>query len=294
MKAALFEYIRPATLDEGLQHLADTPGAKALGGSQSLGPMLNLRLARPRAVVDIAALPQMREVTVSGSGRDATIRIGGAVTHAEIEDGLHAPLRGTLLQSVAGGIAYRAIRNRGTVAGSLAHADPAADWVLAMTALAARLELRSAGGARMLPMEGFMQGAYTTALAPGEIIAAIHVPQLDASARWGYAKFCRKTGEFAEASCCAVFDPPRGFARVVIGALDGAPRPLPAIAALVAGSGALPSRARIDEAVAASAPTKDSIDRQRITTAVLRCLEQVLGPVLEQTSGPLPEPEKKP
>lgn len=290
MKAALFEYVRPATLDEGLHCLAETPGAKALGGSQSLGPMLNLRLARPRAVVDVAALPQLREVTLTGS----TIRIGGAVTHAEIEDGIHAPLRGTLLQSVAGGIAYRAIRNRGTVAGSLAHADPAADWVLVMTALAARLELRSAGSSRMLPMEGFMQGAYTTALAPGELIAAIHVPQLDASARWGYAKFCRKTGEFAEASCCAVFDPPRGFARVVIGALDGAPRPLPAIAALVAGSGALPSRARIDEAVAASAPTKDSIDRQLITTAVLRCLEQVLGRVLEQTSGRLPEPEKKP
>ena len=289
MKAALFEYLRPATLDEGLRLLADGQGAKPMGGSQSLGPMLNLRLARPRAVVDVAALAQMREVSVQGS----MVRIGGAVTHAEIEDGIFAPLRGTLLQQVAGGIAYRAIRNRGTVAGSLAHADPAADWVLAMTALAARLELRTAAGTRMLAMERFMQGAYTTALEPGELIAAIHVPELGTRARWGYAKFCRKTGEFAEASCCAVFDASRGFARVVIGALDGAPQPLPAIAASVADTGALPPRDQVDAAIAAAAPGRDAIDRKMTATAVLRCLEQVLGLGLGQRQGQTQAQEKK-
>lgn len=274
MKAALFEYTRPATLKQGLELLGEEPGtAKVMGGSQSLGPMLNLRLARPRRVVDVTALPEMREVTLA----QGVIRIGAAVTHAQIEDGVFPPLRGTLLQTVAAGIAYRAIRNRGTVAGSLAHADPAADWVLTMTALAAQLELACATGKRMVPMERFMLGAYTTEVGEGELISAIHVPELGADARWGYTKFCRKTGEFAEASCCAVFDPHRGFARVVVGALDGAPQSLPSIAAAVAESGAVPARTEIDKALQAAAPGKDAIDRKLMTAAVLRCLEQVLG-----------------
>ena len=274
MKAALFEYVRPSTLKDGLQRLAEGQGTvKVMGGSQSLGPMLNLRLARPKVVVDCTALPEMRDVTMS----NGVIRIGGAVTHAEIEDGVFPLLRGSLLQTVAAGIAYRAIRNRGTVAGSLAHADPAADWVLTMTALAAQLELVSSGGKRMVPMERFMLGAYTTDVAEGELISAIHVPELGDNARWGYAKFCRKTGEFAEASCCAVFDSRRGFARVVVGALDGAPQALPAIAAAVAESGAIPTRADIGKALEAAAPGKDAIDRKLMTAAVLRCLEQVLG-----------------
>lgn len=274
MKAALFEYVRPSTLKDGLDRLAEGQGAvKVMGGSQSLGPMLNLRLARPKVVVDCTALPEMRDVTIS----DGVIRIGGAVTHAEIEDGVFPLLRGTLLQTVAAGIAYRAIRNRGTVAGSLAHADPAADWVLTMTTLAAQLEIASSGGKRMVPMELFMHGAYTTDVGEGELISAIHVPELGSDARWGYSKFCRKTGEFAEASCCAVFDPRRGFARVVVGALDGAPQALPSIAAAVAESGAIPTRTDIGQALEVAAPGKDAIDRKQMTVAVLRCLEQVLG-----------------
>jgi carbon-monoxide dehydrogenase medium subunit len=203
VKAALFDYARPSTLKDALKRLAEGEGAvKVMGGSQSLGPMLNLRLARPKGVVDCTELPEMRDVTIS----EGMIRIGGAVTHAEIEDGVFPLLRGTLLQTVAAGIAYRAIRNRGTLAGSLAHADPAADWVLTMTALAVHLELASSASKRLVPMDRFMLGAYTTDVGEGEIISAIHVPELGINARWGHSKFCRKTGEFAEASCCAVFD----------------------------------------------------------------------------------------
>lgn len=273
MKAALFDYVRPSTLKDALQRLAEGEGAvKVMGGSQSLGPMLNLRLARPKVVVDCTELPEMRDVTIF----DGMIRIGGAVTHAEIEDGVFPLLRGTLLQTVAAGIAYRAIRNRGTVAGSLAHADPAADWVLTMTALAVHLELASSASKRLVPMDRFMLGAYTTDVGEGEIISAIHVPELGINARWGYSKFCRKTGEFAEASCCAVFDPRRGFARVVVGALDGAPQALPSIAAAVAETGVIPTRFDIGKALEAAAPGKDVIDRKIMTAAVLRCLEQVL------------------
>jgi carbon-monoxide dehydrogenase medium subunit len=146
-----------------------------------------------------------------------------------------------------------------------------------MTALAAQIELRSHAGTRLVPMERFMRGAYTTELTDGELIVAVRVPRLGAGARWGYAKFCRKPGEFAEASCCAVFDAARAFARVVIGALDGAPRSLPGVAAAVAATGTMASREDIDAAVAACAPGKDAIDRKLVATTVRRCLQQVLG-----------------
>ena len=277
MKAASFEYQRPATLPAALRALADAGGAaKVMGGGQYLGPMLNLRLARPKQVVDVSALGELRQVTADGD----QLRIGAAVTHAEIEDGVHPLLRGGLLQSVAGGIAYRAIRNRGTLGGSLAHADPAADWVLAMAALGAQIEISSAAGTRRVPMERFMHGAYTTDLADGELLTAVRIPRLGAAARWGYFKFCRKTGEFAEASCAAVFDPSRKLARIVLGALDGAPQALPALAAQVARSAAMPPRETLQSAIAAALPGKDAVDRKLRVAAVERCLHQIFIPEL--------------
>lgn len=274
MKAARFDYAKPATMAEALGALRDTRGAtKIAGGTQSLGPMLNLRLARPAALVDVSQLPELRTVTTEGND----IRIGAAITHAQIEDGVFPELRGGLLQHVAPGIAYRAIRTRGTVGGSLAHADPAADWVLTMTALAARLELRSASGTRTVAMDDFMRGAYTTVLEADEVIAAISVPRMGARARWGYYKICRKPGEFAEASCAAAFDPDAGLARVVVGALDGAPRALPEVASVVARTGALPAAALVEKEIAAAAASRDAVDRQLLCVSVQRCLEQVLG-----------------
>jgi len=277
MKAASFDYQRPATLKDALRALADAGGAaKVMGGGQSLGPMLNLRLTRPKQVVDVSALAELRQVAAEGD----QLRIGAAVTHAEIEDGVHPLLRDGLLQSVAGGIAYRAIRNRGTLGGSLAHADPAADWVLTMAALGALIEIASTTGTRRVPMERFMQGAYTTDLADGELLAAVLVPRLGPAARWGYFKFCRKTGEFAEASCAAVFDPSRKLARIVLGALDGAPQALPALAAQVARAAAMPPRETLQSAIAAALPGKDAVDRKLRVAAVERCLHQIFIPEL--------------
>lgn len=273
MKAAKFDYERPATLQAGLQSLQADGGAKAISGSQSLGPMLNLRLARPARLVDLSAVPEMRGVET----RDGWVRIGGSVTHAEIEDGVFPLLRDGLMQRVARGIAYRPVRNRGTLAGSLAHADPAADWVLTMTALGAVLELASASGRREVRMDQFMHGAYTTALAEGEVIAVVRIPVASEQARWGYEKFCRKTGEFAEASCCAMFDPARGFARIVVGALDGAPRALPRLAAQVAKTARVPSADDVQQALATTVPEKDAIDRKLMAAVVHKCLAQVFA-----------------
>ena len=277
MKAAAFEYHRATQAPEAMKFIADYAGAaKFIAGSQSLGPMLNLRLARPSHLIDISQCADLRDVEL----RNGVIRVGAAITHAEIEDGIYEPLQGHPLQQVAGRIAYRSVRNRGTIGGSIAHADPAADWVLASMAFNASIEILSAHNIRKVPMQQFMLAAYTTVLKDDEIISAIEFPVFSSQSRWGYYKFCRKTGEFAEASCAVLFDPLTRTARVVVGALDGAPAQLPEIAGHIAreGHGAL-SLTDIIDALALVMPNKDLIDRRQYASAVWRSLELALGPV---------------
>ncbi len=276
MKAAQFEYIKPATLAQALQTLAGSGGqAKLMAGSQSLGPMLNLRLARPTQVLDVSRLNELRSVDLV-QGR---VRVGASVTHAEIEDGRFEPLRGHPVQEMAARIAYRSVRNRGTVGGSLAHADPAADWVLAARALNAQVEVCAFEQApRLINMQDFMLAAYTTVLGEGEAITALYLPLLSAQARWGYYKFCRKTGEFAEASCAAYFDPASATAQIVVGALDGAPVALEALASAVARSGVVAaSEAAIDAALRENIDQLDTLGRRMAAAAVMRCLKQAFG-----------------
>ncbi|MDR5760405.1 FAD binding domain-containing protein [Caballeronia sp. LZ035] len=271
MKAAAFDYVRPASLPEALRELSD---AKPISGSQSMGPMLNLRLARPSRVIDVSRIADLRSVTESGD----FVRVGAAVTHAEIEDGKHELLRHPYLQYVASGIAYRAIRNRGTIGGSLAHADPAADWPLALSALDARLELAKAGSTRQVRASGFMLGAFTTLLEEGEIITAVLLPKLAPTLRWGYYKLCRKTGEFPHASAAAAFDARSGLARVVLGALDGPPAALDELARQIAQRGpSAVTETALAQAVAGAMPNADSIDRSIHAAALQRCLAQALG-----------------
>jgi carbon-monoxide dehydrogenase medium subunit len=225
MKAAQFSYLRAADVASAVAALAAGGGeAKAFGGGQSLGPMLNLRLARPAQLVDVGRLASLKTMTPHGNGW----RIGGAVTHAMLED---QPLAGCeMIAAVAGNIAYRAIRNRGTVGGSLAHADPAADWPLAFAALGASLLLAGPKGERSVPADAFMTGTFATQLREDEIIAAVDVTKPGEGYRWGYWKFCRKTGEFPEASAALLLDPSRKLARLFMGALDGPPKELPLLA----------------------------------------------------------------
>ena len=278
MKAVAFDYSEPASLRAACKALAGPDdAANVMGGSQSIGPMLNMRLIRPTSLVDISRLQELRGVAITGD----RIRIGAAVTHSEVEDGVFPELRGTFLQSVARGIAYRAVRNRGTLGGSLAHADPAADWVVVCTALDAQLELVSVTGERRVSMDKFMLGAYTTSLQHGEIIVAINVPRETASTRWAYEKSCRKTGEFSEASCAAWFDPTQRVGRIVLGALDGSPRVLNELTLSLAsmGAGALNSgkfQAQLLAAVADAMPERDEVDRMLMRTIARRCLEKIL------------------
>jgi carbon-monoxide dehydrogenase medium subunit len=176
--------------------------------------MLNLRLARPALLVPIAHLAVLREVGETV----ASVTIGACVTQAAIADGRVPDIGMNLLACVAEGIAYRAVRTRGTIGGSLCHADPAADWVTVLTALGAEVLTT---GDRVLPLRDFIRGAFRTALDPGELLRAVRIPRLSPAARWGYVKACRKPGEFAHAMAAVLMD--RGVTRAVIGATGGAP-----------------------------------------------------------------------
>ena len=180
------------------------------------------------------------------------------------------------MRHVASGIAYRAVRNRGTIGGSLAHADPAADWPLALNAIGAGVCIVGPRGQRLVSAADFMRAGFSTVLADDEIIEAIEGPVLSAEARWGYWKICRKTGEFPEASAAAVFDPVSGHARIVAGALGGAPVALEGLAAAVArlGSVALTSNA-VDQALAEAVSGLDAVERKLHVTALLRATRQV-------------------
>lgn len=232
MKPAPFEHARPASLAEAVALLATAPDrARVLAGGQSLGPMLNLRLAQPGLLVQVNRLPEL----VGAAEDKDSVTIGAGVTHTAIADGRVPDIGGNVLARVAEKIAYRAVRNRGTIGGSLCHADPAADWVAVLTALGADAVLDGPGGTRRIPVADFITGAFRTALRPGEILRAVRVPRLD-GAGWGYVKTCRKPGDFAHAMAAVRLG--RSSRRAVIGALGGKPLLLEGEAASEAGAAA--------------------------------------------------------
>ncbi|HEX5507929.1 MAG TPA: FAD binding domain-containing protein [Pseudolabrys sp.] len=220
MKPAPFDFIRAASVAEASRHLKQADGAvRLVAGGQSLGPMLNLRLARPKLLIDITGIPELTEIEESGDA----VTIGACVTTAAIEDGRVSGRGLDPLASVAMNIAYRAVRNRGTIGGSFCHADPAADWVTTLFALGAECFVATENSKRAIPADQFIRGAYENALEPNDVLTAIKVPRLSVGGRWGYYKVCRKAGEFASAMAAVLRDPDRGIYRAVIGATHGKP-----------------------------------------------------------------------
>ncbi len=234
MKSAAVVYCRAKTLDEAVSRGASGDGlAKYLAGGQSLIPMMNLRLAMPQTLIDISRLANLRESRIE-SGR---LFVGAGVTHAMIEDGkIQDSTRGYLKQ-VAGGIAYRSIRNRGTMGGSLVHADPAADWPAALLALDAVAVVHGWSGAREVPLASFHVGLMETCLQPEEVLLGIWLPVLSAQASWSYLKFCRKVGEFGHSIAAVVIDPKLGLANVILGAASDKPCKLIRVSEYLASSG---------------------------------------------------------
>ncbi len=273
MKPAQFDYRRARSVKEAATLLKEGGGnTRLLAGGQSLGPMLNLRLARPRRLVDIKRAEGLRDLAAD----DAVFSIGAGFTHAEIEDGAVEDPTGGLLRRIAGGIAYRAIRNRGTLGGSLAHADPAAEWVSAMAALGAVIVAHEAGGQRRrLAADAFLRGAFATSLAEDEVLTAVEVPRFSRQARFGYCKLCRKAGEFAKAIGIAVLDPDRDIARVLAGAVEGAPVLLPLSAARLRDAGPQAAARAVADEISVLLPHLPAAECALRAAAVRRALMQL-------------------
>lgn len=178
--------------------------ARLIAGGQSLGPMLNLRAARPSHVIDISRIDALK---VLNQADDGGIRLGAAVSHAQIEDATLLGETGAVLRFVAAGIAYRSVRNSGTIGGSVAHADPAADWPPALCALSATARVASANGSRIVAMRDFFRGYFETALEPGDVLTQIDVPALPARTRWSLTKEVNHHGGFAQAIALCVAHP---------------------------------------------------------------------------------------
>lgn len=231
MKAPKLAYHRANSLDEALELNRRFDGSgKFMAGGQSLMPMMNLRLAFAEQVIDIASIAVLRESHRTENG----LFVGAGVTHAMIEDGKVEDCAGGYLRHVAGGIAYRSVRNRGTVGGSLAHADPAADWPTALLALDAVAVIRGAGGERQMPLGEFQLGLMETALGEGDMLKGVLLPALSPRARWAYLKFCHKVGEFAHSIGAVVIDPAASRVNVVLGAVGDKPVRLAAVSDRVA------------------------------------------------------------
>jgi len=199
MKPAPFEYHRPASLAETFD-LLDRYGddGRILAGGQSLVPALNMRLATPRAVIDITRLPGMDAIRPESGG----LAIGALARQEALERSPlvaeHAPLIAAAMPHVG----HTAIRARGTLGGSLAHADPAAELPACAVALGATVRVAGRGGARDVPAADFFRGIYTTSLAPGEVLQDVIVPRA-AGWRWGFEELARRHGDFALAGLAA-------------------------------------------------------------------------------------------
>ena len=270
MKAARFDYARADGIADAVALLAGAGGlGRVMAGGQSLIPMMNLRLAQPSLVIDIGAIRELRRAELS----NGELYFGAGVTHAMIEDCKVPDATNGMLPFVAGGIAYRGVRNRGTIGGSLAHADPAADWPSALLALGASVDLAGPETVRTVPLDAFLVGAYTTAIEADEVLAGVRIPRLSPKARWSYYKVVRKTGEFAHTIGAAVLDPERGARRVVLGGTGRAPM-------LVEGAGQRLDRPLgIADAVALLGPAGfDPVERHLHATALSRAVTRIHAP----------------
>jgi carbon-monoxide dehydrogenase medium subunit len=203
MKLPKFEYAAPSTLAEAVTLLAAGGGdAKPIAGGQSLVPMLAFRLAAPSLLVDLRKIPDLDRIRVMADG----VRLGAMVRWRDITDDARLTTAHPLLKSAVAHVAHYQVRNRGTVGGSLAHADPAAE--LPGIALTCEAEITVAGksGTRSIGATDFFLGALATALAPDEIITDVRLPHWPSARRWGFEEFARRRGDFALAGAALFYD----------------------------------------------------------------------------------------
>jgi aerobic carbon-monoxide dehydrogenase medium subunit len=202
MKPSAFEYLQPRSRAEAITTLARYGGeAKLLAGGQSLVPLLNFRLLRPAALIDINRVPGLDHVDWHA---DTGLRIGALARHHALEVSPIVARHFPVISTAMAHVAHLAIRNRGTIGGSLAHADPAAELALLALLLDAEIVSESRRGARVLPAKAFLVGALLTALADDEMITEVRFPPLLAGSGWDFKEFAQRTGDFAIAAVGAI------------------------------------------------------------------------------------------
>ena len=257
MKPPAFEYYRPAGLDQALALLAEHPDAKPLAGGQSLIPAMNFRLAAPAALVDLNGIAELSGIT---RRHDGGIRIGAMTRHRAVETSDLVQELAPLLAETMPFIAHPQIRNRGTVGGSLAHADPAAELPAVMVALRAELVLRGPGGERRVSAEAFFTGLFATALEPGELLVAVELPPMPARAGWAFEEMARRHGDYALVGVAVLLavDQAGRCEQARITLLSVGEGPVPAAQATAKLSGRMPDEGVIGQA--AEAAGGDDID----------------------------------
>jgi carbon-monoxide dehydrogenase medium subunit len=246
MYAVNFDYYRASSLADVRSLMKAHPGAKLLAGGHSLIPLLKLRLAAPSAVIDIGRVPELRGVSRTGDA----LAIGALTTHAEIASSADVRAAAPALADAAALVGDPAVRNRGTIGGNVAHADPASDLPTVLVALDAKMVAAGAGGERTIPAGDFFQGLMTTALAEDEVLTTVLVPGRGAGQGSAYVKFSHPASRYAVIGVAAVVTVADGTctgARVVIGGLVPAARRCPSV------EGALAGKAATEATIAAAA-----------------------------------------
>jgi len=225
MKLPPFDYACPTSLADAVALLAAHDGeAKPLAGGQSLVPMLAFRVAAPALLVDLRKLEELRQIAISARG----VSLGAMVRWCDILDDVRLRTAHPLLVAAIEHVAHYQIRNRGTVGGSLAHADPAAEMPGIAVTCEAAIAVIGKAGARVIAAADFFHGPLMTALAPDEIISEIRLPPWPARRRFGFAEFARRRGDFALAGAALFCDPDDGgrVRNAHVGVIGVADRPL--------------------------------------------------------------------
>jgi carbon-monoxide dehydrogenase medium subunit len=274
MKPAPFEYHAPRSVAEAVELLAaHGDDAKVLAGGQSLVPAMNFRLARPAVLVDINRIAELDFCAAT----DGELRVGALTRHVRLERPVTAGPLGALLAEVVRYVAHLPIRVRGTFAGSLAHADPAAEWCLVATTLDAEIRARGPDGERSIAAADFFRSILTTSLRPDELITEVRLPALGPDWRFGFAEFSRRAGDFALGMALAVLR--LDGARIVearIGVGGAGDRPLRITSAERALTGTVPPPEALADAGAIAAAAVDPFEDLHATVAYRRDLVRAM------------------
>ena len=260
MKLPPFDYACPATINEAIALLANHSGeAKPLAGGQSLMPMMAFRIAQPSLLVDLRKLPGLKEIKIGPDG----VRLGALVRWRDILDDRRLTTAHPLLKEAVSHVAHYQIRNRGTVGGSCAHADPASEMPGIAQTCDAEISVIGKAGARTIKAADFFQGALTTALKPDEIITEIHLPAWPSTRRHGFQEFARRRGDFAMAGVALYYDIDggrAGNAHIGVFGVGDCQRRLPKAEAALNGNAADEALAvKVGEAAAAEVEPQEDI-----------------------------------